>query len=38
MVFGEIGEALELFVMIGAVLLSIWIVMWIQKVTGTGSE
>lgn len=38
MVFGEIGETLELFMMIGAVILSIWVIMAIQKGTGTGYE
>lgn len=38
MLLGEIGETLELFMMIGAVILSIWVVMWIQNITGTGSE
>ena len=38
MLFGEIGETLELFVMVGAVVLSIWIIIWIQNLTGTGSD
>lgn len=38
MLFGEIGETRELFVMIGAVLISIWLVYAIQQRTGTGSE
>ena len=38
MLFGEIGEMLELFMMIAAVLISIWILVWIQNRTGMGSE
>jgi hypothetical protein len=38
MLFGEIGEMLELFMMIGAVLICIWFVHLIQKATGTGYE
>ena len=38
MLFGEIGEKLELFMMIGAVLLCIWILVVIQNKTGTGYE
>ncbi len=38
MVFGEIGETLELFMMIGAVVASIAVIYWIQRVTGTGSD
>jgi hypothetical protein len=36
--FGEIGETLELFMMIGAVIISIWVIHLIQKGTGTGYE
>jgi hypothetical protein len=38
MVFGEIGEKLELMMMIGAVVLCIWLLVWIQNRTGVGSE
>ena len=38
MLLGEIGETLELFMMIGAVLICIWILMVIQDKTGTGYE
>ncbi len=38
MVFGEIGETLELFMMILAVVASIGILVWIQNRTGVGSE
>lgn len=38
MVFGEVGETVELFIMIGAVILSIAVILWIQNLTGTGSE
>ena len=38
MLLGEIGETLELFMMIGAVLICIWILILIQDRTGTGYE
>lgn len=38
MILGEIGETLELFMMIGAVLICIWILVVIQNRTGMGSE
>jgi hypothetical protein len=38
MLFGEIGETLELFMMIGAVLFCIWLLVVIQNKTGTGYE
>lgn len=38
MIIGEIGETLELFMMIGATLLSIWVIILIQNATGTGTE
>ncbi len=38
MILGEIGETLELFMMIAAVIISIWIILAIQKGTGTGFE
>lgn len=38
MLLGEIGETLELFMMIGAVLFCIWLLKFIQDHTGVGSE
>jgi hypothetical protein len=38
LLFGEIGETLELFMMIGAVLFCIWLLVVIQNQTGVGSE
>ena len=38
MLLGEIGETLELFMMIGAVLFCIWLLVFIQNHTGMGSE
>jgi hypothetical protein len=38
MLFGEIGEPLELVMMIGAVVFCIWLLMVIQNKTGTGYE
>ena len=38
MLLGEIGETLEIFMMIGAVVLCIWLLVWIQDKTGTGYE
>jgi hypothetical protein len=38
LLFGEIGETLELFMMIGAVLFCIWLLVVIQNMTGVGSE
>jgi hypothetical protein len=33
MVFGEVGETLELFIVIGVMFLGIWLVYLIQKRT-----
>ena len=38
MLLGEIGETLELFMMIGAVVFCIWLLVFIQNKTGVGSE
>lgn len=33
MVFGEVGETLELFIVLGMTVLGIFIIYWIQKQT-----
>jgi hypothetical protein len=38
LLLGEIGETLELFMMIGAVVFCIWLLIVIQNNTGVGSE
>jgi hypothetical protein len=38
MLLGEIGETLELFMMVGAVVFCIWLLVLIQRGTGTGYE
>ena len=38
MLLGEIGETLELFLMLGAVVFCSWLLVFIQNRTGVGSE
>ena len=33
MIFGEVGETIELFIVVGVMVLGIWIVYLIQKQT-----